>query len=260
MRRTIAGSRAIVTGASGGLGRAIATELARQGANLVLVARRADQLRAVADEISQTGGRATVVAGDITDPQIRQQAIAKAQTEFGGLDLLVNNAGVGAIGRFDAADEARLRRVFEINFFAAAELTRAAIPMLRLGRQPIIVNIGSVLGLRATPQNSEYCASKFALRGWSESIRIELASDGIDVLLVSLGPTQSDFWDHLVGQNKAPPWSTSGAMPTELAASKIVRAVEAGRRELIPSFKARWFVRAGRLFPGLMDRFMRRYG
>ncbi len=260
MRRTIAGSRAIVTGASGGVGRAIAIELARQGANLVLVARRAEQLRAVADEISQTGGRAAVVAGDITDPQVRQEVIAKAQAEFGGLDLLVNNAGVGAIGRFDVADEARFRRVFEINFFAAAELTRAAIPVLRSGRHPMIVNIGSVLGLRATPQNSEYCASKFALRGWSESIRIELASVGIDVLLVSLGPTQSDFWDHLVGQNEPPPWSTSGAMPAELAASKIVRAIRAGRRELIPGFKARWFVRAGRLFPGLMDRFMRRYG
>ena len=153
-----------------------------------------------------------------------------------------------------------LRQVFEINFFAAAELTREAIPMLRAGRTPMIVNIGSVLGHRATPQNSEYCASKFALRGWTDSLRIELATSGIDVLLVSLGPTQSDFWNHLVGQNQSPPWSTRRAMPADRAAGKIVRAISLGRRELIPSFSARWFVRAGQLFPGLFDRFMRRYG
>ncbi len=259
MRRSIAGARALVTGASGGLGRAIAIELAGQGASLVLMARRDEELRRVADEISHSGGRAAVVIGDVTDPQIRRAALDTAKSQFGGLDLLVNNAGVGAIGRFDAADPARLRQVFEINFFAAAELTREAIPMLRAGRTPMIVNIGSVLGHRATPQNSEYCASKFALRGWTESLRIELATSGIDVLLVSLGPTQSDFWDHLVGQNQSPPWSTRHAMPADRAAGKIVRAICLGRRELIPSFSARWFVCAGRLFPGLFDRFMRRF-
>jgi short-subunit dehydrogenase len=259
MRRSIAGARALVTGASGGLGRAIAIELAMQGASLVLMARRNEELRKVADEIAQSGGRAAIVVGDVTDPQIRQAALDTTKSQFGGLDLLVNNAGVGAIGRFDAADPARLRQVFEINFFAAAELTREAIPILRGGRAPMIVNIGSVLGHRATPQNSEYCASKFALRGWTESLRIELAASGIDVLLVSLGSTQSDFWNHLVGQNQPPPWSTRRAMPAEQAAGKIVRAIGLGRRELIPSFSARWFVRAGRLFPGLFDRFMRRF-
>jgi short-subunit dehydrogenase len=259
MRRSIAGARALVTGASGGLGRAIAIELAKHGAKVVLLARREDQLRQVADEISRNGGQAALVVGDVTDPQIRRAAISKAQTNFGGLDILVNNAGVGAMGRFDTSDSQRLRQVFETNFFAAVELTREALGLLKTGRQPIIVNIGSILGHRATPQNSEYCASKFALRGWSESLRVEMAPMGVDVLLVSLGQTASEFWNHLVGPTGESPWSTRHAMPPETAAGKIVKAIRQGRRELIPGVRARWFVRLSNWFPRLFDAFMRRY-
>jgi short-subunit dehydrogenase len=262
MRRSIAGASALVTGASGGLGRALAAELARQGANVVLLARREDKLRAVAEEISRLGdaaGRAEIVVGDVTSPTVRRAAIDAAQAAFGGLDILVNNAGVGAIGRFDAADLNRTREVFETNFFAPVELTHEALPLLKAGRQPIIVNIGSILGHRATPQNSAYCASKFALRGWTESIRVELAAEGIDVLLASLGPTSTDFWDHLVDRQGEVPWTTSMAMPAEVAARRIVRAMAHGRREIIPGFRARWFVRLSRHFPRLFDRILRRY-
>ncbi len=154
----------------------------------------------------------------------------------------------------------RFREVLETNFFAPIELTRAALPLLKAGRQPIIVNIGSILGHRATPQNSAYCASKFALRGWNESIRVELAPQGIDVLLISPGPTKTDFWDHLVEQRGDLPWTTRMAMPSDGAAQRIVRAIDSGRRELIPGLRARWFVRLSRLFPGLFDHVLRRYG
>jgi short-subunit dehydrogenase len=277
MRRSIAGARALVTGASGGLGRALATELARQGANVVLLARREDKLRAVAEEIAafkkthstltpalsqeerELVGRAEIVVGDVTSPTARRAALDAAQAAFGGLDILVNNAGVGAIGRFDAADLNRTREVFETNFFAPVELTREALPLLKAGRQPIIVNIGSILGHRATPQNSAYCASKFALRGWTESIRVELAAEGIEVLLASLGPTSTDFWDHLVERQGDVPWTTSLAMPAEVAARRIVRAMARDRREIIPGFRAHWFVRLSRHFPRLFDRILRRY-
>jgi short-subunit dehydrogenase len=259
MHRTISGARVLITGASGGLGRALALELARQHASVVLLARRANRLDAVADEIRQIGGRALCVVGDVTDPEARQRALNAAQTELGGLDFLINNAGAGAIGRFEETDPERIRQILELNFFAPVELTRAAIPLLRASNRPIITNIGSVLGHRATPLNSEYCAAKFALRGWNDSLRIELAPWGIDVLLVSLGPIRSEFWEHLVGQNQPPPWSTRYAIPADRAARKIVRAIQSGRRELIPTFLARWFVRAGHLIPGIMDRVMRRY-
>ena len=95
---------------------------------------------------------------------------------YGGLDLLVNNAGIGAQGRFAEADPARLRQIMEVNFFAPAEMTRAALPLLKQGRRPMIVNIGSILGHRGIPGTSEYCASKFAVQGFSESLRAELVA------------------------------------------------------------------------------------
>ena len=124
------------------------------------------------------------------------------QQETGGLDLLVNNAGVGALGEFAEADPQRLRTVMEVNFFAPAELIRAAMPLLRAGEQPMIVNIGSVLGHRAVPLKSEYCASKFALHGFSDAVRAELADQGIDLLMVSPSTTQRSFstaWSTLAG-------------------------------------------------------------
>jgi short-subunit dehydrogenase len=261
MHRSIAGARALVTGASGGLGREIALELVRKGATVLLLARREEKLRAVADEIARQCGarRAEIVVGDVTDPTVRRTALERAQAALGGLDILVNNAGVGTLARFESSDPQYTRQVMETNFFAPVELSREALPLLRAGRQPIIVNIGSILGHRATPQNSDYCASKFALRGWSESLRVELAPEGIDVLLVSPGSTATEFWDHLVGKQGEVPWSLQGAAAADVVARSVVRAIAQGRREVIPGLEARWFVRMGRWFPRLFDRILRRF-
>jgi short-subunit dehydrogenase len=261
MHRSIAGARAIVTGASGGLGREIALELCRQGAQVLLLARREEKLCAVADEIARQCGarRAEIVVGDVTDAKVRRTALDRVQLALGGLDILINNAGVGSLARFESADPLHTRQVLETNFFAPVELTREALPLLRAGRQPIIVNIGSILGYRATPQNSDYCASKFALRGWSESLRVELAPLGIDVLLVSPGSTATEFWDNLVGKQGDVPWSLRGAAAADVTAQAVVRAIAQGRREFVPGFQARWFVRAARWFPRLWDHILRRY-
>lgn len=260
MLRNLSGARAIITGASGGLGREIALELGRRGACLVLVARREQHLCEVADEVVRLGGQAEIVGGDVTSPTIRQAAIDAAQRAYGGLDILVNNAGVGAIGHFAEADAERMRQVMEINFFAPVELTRAALPSLQAGRQPIVVNIGSILGHRATPRYSEYCASKFALRGWTETLRSELRTLGIDVLLVSPGPTRTDFWDHLIAQKGKVPWTRQYAMTAQRVARKIVAAIHHGRRwDLVPGLRGKLFVLANRFFPRIVDRIMRRY-
>jgi NAD(P)-dependent dehydrogenase (short-subunit alcohol dehydrogenase family) len=166
-RRRLHEKRALVTGASGGIGRAIALELARAGVDQVLVARRGDRLAEVAREVTQLGRRAEAVVGDVTDPAVRRKALDAARDRLGGLDVLVNNAGISAHGRFADAAPERLRPIMEVNFFAPVELTREALPLLREGRQPIVVNIGSVLGRRGCPHKSEYCASKFALDGIS---------------------------------------------------------------------------------------------
>ena len=121
-RRTLAGLRTIITGASSGIGEAVARELNRQGADLLLVARREDRLSALTQQLCSHGSGAIYRVGDMTSGQVRTETLKAAQDELGGLDLLINNAGVGAIGPFVFASEERLRRVMEVNFFAPARV------------------------------------------------------------------------------------------------------------------------------------------
>jgi short-subunit dehydrogenase len=258
-RREITGLRTIVTGASSGIGRAIAVELARQGARLILTARREARLREICEEIRAAGGVCELLAGDITDPAARQAAIEATTTAYGGLDLLVNNAGVGAIGRFDEADPARLRRLMEVNFFAAVEMIRDCLPALKAGTTPMIVNVASILGQRGIPLHSEYCASKFALRGFSQSLRTELLRDGIDLLIVSPGTTETDFFDHLVEKKNEVPWKVSRGVPAERVARSTVKAIRKGKHEIIPSFKGKLLCFLNRASTLLVDRLMARY-
>jgi short-subunit dehydrogenase len=259
-RRQLQDKRALVTGASGGIGRALAIELARAGADLVLFARREDKLASVAAEIAKLGRLAELVVGDVTDADARRRALETAQQKLGGLDLLVNNAGVSAHGRFADADPDRLRPIMETNFFAAVELTRTALPLLKSGRESIVVNIGSVLGRRGCPHKSEYSASKFALTGFSEALRAELAPQGIDVLLVTAGPTDTEFFQHLLEEHGELPWGEGQPVSPERVARATVRAIEQGRHEIVPSWRGWLMLTANRFFPRLVDRAMARYG
>ncbi len=258
-KREIRGSRAIVTGASSGIGRAVSRELARQGASLVLLARREDRLQQLRQEIERDGGRAEVVAGDVIDPQARQRAVDAAQACFGGLDVLVNNAGIGALGLFEDSDPQRLRRVMEVNFFALAEMTRLALPLLVQGKNPILVNVSSILGHRGVPHNSEYCASKFAVQGFSEALRAELTRHRIDLLVVSPGTTQTEFFERVVARTSQPRWPEHGPVSAEYVAWQVVRAIRLGSHEVIPFRLGKVFCLLNRLAPGFVDRLMARY-
>ena len=156
------------------------------------------------------------------------------------------------LGRFDQADEARLRHIMEVNFFAPAEFIREALPHCAAGTKPIIVNVSSVLGHRAVPDKSEYCASKFALHGLSDALRTELATSGIDVLLVSPSTTISEFFD--VASSGAPRQpSRFGAMSAESVARQMITAMRSGRREIILSLSGKLLVWIDRLCPPLAD-------
>jgi short-subunit dehydrogenase len=257
-RRKIQGLRVIVTGASSGIGRELARELGRQGAKLVLVARRQQRLEELAAEIAPAGG-AEWVAGDITDPSVRQSAVYRAESRYGGLDALVNNAGIGALGRFEDADPHRVRQVMEVNFFALVEMTRLALPLLRQGNRPILVNIASILGHRATPFSSEYSASKFAVRGFSEALRAEWTRHGIDVLVVSPGRTETEFFDQAIERTGVPAWPALTTANPAAVARQIVRAMRRGRHEIIPHRGARALAWLNRLCPRLVDAIMGRY-
>jgi len=259
-RRTLCDSRAIVTGASSGIGWAIALELARRGVRSIVTARRADRLDELVSQIAALGGEVHAVAGDITDAQLRQRVLDTAAERFGGLDILINNAGVGAIGPFARANEQRLRRIMEVNFFAPAEMMRTALPMLREGRRPIVVNVSSVLGHRAVPKNSEYCASKFALHGLSDAVRAELAREGVDLLVVSPSTTASEFFDNVLERKGQLAWCKLGRASSASVARATVRAIRAGRHEIILSPGGKLLVWLDRLCPPLVNRLVARFG
>lgn len=257
--REIRGCRALVTGASSGIGRALVVELCRQGARSVAVARRSERLDELVAEVVTSGGTIEAVAGDITQAETRERAIERAKAAFGGLDLLVNNAGAGALGFFSHADEALLRRVMEVNFFAPAELIRAAYALLRTGTNPMVVNVGSVLGHWGVPRMSEYCASKFALRGLSLSLRAEFARDGIDVLLVSPARTASEFVENMLESRSENLWPGVTGTSAEVVAQRTVKAIRRGARELFPSWSARLLYCVHRLAPSVVERYIARY-
>src|SRR3954468_22719709 len=259
-KRSITNRRALITGASSGIGRALAIELAKRGADLVLVARREDRLAEVAAQIAQLGGRAICIAGDVTDPSVRQRALAAARDQLGGLDILVNNAGVAAHGRFAEADPGRVRPIMEVNFFAPVEFMREALPLLREGVQPIIVNIGSILGRRGSPHKSEYSASKFAIHGFSEAVRPELARLGIDVLVVAAGPTETEHFQVLLEGTAKLPWGDPPRQAADEVARAVIRGIEHNRHEIVTGWRGRALLLLNRVAPRLVDRIMSRFG
>jgi short-subunit dehydrogenase len=258
--RRLQGLRCVVTGASSGIGLALARQLAASGARLIVTARRHDRLQALVAEITAAGGEAFAVTGDITHELTRQQLAAESAQRWSGLDLLVNNAGSGAYGPFADSTPDRLRRMFELDFFAPVELTRACLPVLRQaaseGRRPLVVNVGSVLGHCAVPWKSEYCAAKFALRGWNDSLRAEWSRDGIDLLLASPSTTASEFFERVeVDEGQTRPIGGSRWFPPsspERVASDILRGIRHGRSEVIPSWGGLCLVWAQRLFPAVL--------
>jgi short-subunit dehydrogenase len=258
-RRSLSGLRVLVTGASSGIGRELVLELTRQGCRVVAMARRAERLLSLENEAKSQGHSIHISPGDVTDSRLRFRALEFCQEKLGGLDCLVNNAGIGAIGPFEESDEERLRQIMEVNFFAPVEFTRAALPILKHGTHPLIVNVSSVLGHRAVPFKSEYCASKFALHGFSDALRAELARDNIDVLLVSPSTTQSEFFDHVLG-DKERPRGRFGAMTPAKVAHRIAWAMRSGRHEIILPLGGRLLVWLDRLCPPLADRLMAWFG
>src|SRR5262249_44291851 len=146
-----------------------------------------------------------VVQADVTSAEDRRRMVEEAVHQFGGLDVLVNNAGIGATGHFADVSPDRLRKIMEVNFFGLAETTRAFLPLLRFGNYPAVVNISSIAGKRGIPARSEYSASKFAVQGFSEALRAELAKDGIDVLVICPGLTQTNFSHNMIEQKAKMP-------------------------------------------------------
>ena len=257
-RRQIAGLRILITGASQGIGRALAVEAARQGAHVLAAARSADLLTALATEVRATGGVLETVVADVTSADDRAAMAGAALRHFGGLDVLINNAGIGATGHFAEAGPERLRQMMEVNFFGLTETTRACLPLLKLGRTPAILNVGSIAGKRGIPARSEYSATKFAVQGFSEALRAELAKDDVDVLVVSPGLTQTNFSHNMIEQKAKLQMDHLRGMTSEEAARQTLRALARGGDETVLTWQGRLLVWVSRFLPRLADRIARR--
>jgi short-subunit dehydrogenase len=253
-RRSIEGARVLITGASQGIGRALAVLAAARGARVLAAARSEELLRELAQEVRASGGVLETVLADVTSPEDRRRMVEAAVRHFGGLDVLVNNAGIGATGHFADCGPERLRKIFEVNFFGLTETTRAFLPLLKQGNRPAVVNISSIAGKRGIPARSEYSASKFAVHGFSEALRAELAKDGIDVLVVCPGLTQTNFSKNMLEQKAKIQMDHLRGMTPEQVAAAILRAIERGRNETWLTFKGRLMLWFCRFFPRIADR------
>src|SRR5450631_1538812 len=228
MRREFVGRRILITGASSGIGRALAVQLAQAGAKLVLAARSEDKLR---DLAASLGANVVAVPADITVEADRARLMAEVKARFGGLDVLVNNAGIASWAHFADSSEEILRQIMEVNFFAPAELIRKAIPILVNGVEPAVVNVSSMCGRRAMPAWSEYSASKYALCGLTEALRGELARFDIDILLVIPGLTKSDFSQHFLKSEGKAKIEYDKGMPPDVVAASIVKSLQKNKTE-----------------------------
>jgi len=258
MTRDLTGRRFLITGASSGIGRGVAEEAAQRGGRLVIAARSTDKLEQLAETLRQRHAEVISVTTDITSDVDRKGLLHIVTDQLGGLDVLVNNAGIASFGHFANSSEAILRQIMEVNFFAPAELMRLAIPVLMQGRQPAIVNVASMCGRRGMPAWPEYSASKFALCGLTEALRAEMARFDIAVLLIVPGLTRSNLSRHLLRYDGRMKIDFDGGMEPAQVAAAILNALEKNRSETVVGGEAKMILYLNRFFPGLVDRLIQR--
>lgn len=255
--RRIRGNVAIVTGASSGIGRATALRLAEAGVKVVAAARSGERLEGLVSEIRSSGGEAVAQPTDVTDPKQCQAVVQRAIQEFGRLDIFINNAGISMRALVDDAAETTLRRVMEVNFWGTVHCTKAALPHLRRSRGALLA-ISSVAGFHGLPGRSGYSASKFAIHGFMESVRIENLDVNLQVTIVAPGFTASEIRTHALvadgGEQGDTPRNESRLMPAERVAKLIVRSIRKRKRNKIISFEAQVIALMQRILPLWIDR------
>ena len=250
---------AIITGASSGIGEAIARLFAAEGARLALAARSEERLNAVARALEVTPARALVVPTDVRQPDQVRRLVARTMDAFGTVDILVNNAGIGVYAPFERVNWEHFSEMWEVNFFGAAYAMHEVIPIMKQRGRGTIVNISSVAGRIPLPFMAAYCGTKFALNAFSDALRMELARDRIRVVLVCPGRVRTPFHEraYYEGGTKRYKGRLGGGISAERVARATLRATLAGRREVVVP-ASHWLAIGFRaLFPTLTDRLIR---
>jgi len=257
-RMRLEGRTAVITGAAGGIGRAIAVSLARRRCNLALADVNQDGLAATAELARAHGVKASQHVIDVADRTSVAEFPNLVAQEHSGVDLLVNNAGVAVGGTFEQVSEADFEWLFEINFWGVVRMTRAFLPMLKASGDARVVNLSSIYGVVAPPEQTAYSASKFAVRGFSEALRHELEGSGVGVTVVHPGGVATS-----IAENARLPAGVSDEeiarrrekyrkllrLPPEIAGEIIVRGVERRQPRILVGSDAKAISLIARLFP-----------
>jgi short-subunit dehydrogenase len=248
----------ILTGASSGIGRELAKLLAAQGAWLALAARSVDKLDMVAGECRERGGRVLVVPTDVSEEAQCKALVEKAAAEFGRIDTLINNAGMSMWALFEDMQTLEpFERLMHINYLGAVYCAHYALPYLKESKGRL-VGVASLTGLTGVPTRSGYAASKHALRGFFDTLRIELLGSGVSVTMIYPDFVQTETRMKAWGADGQPlqrsPVREGNVMDVETAGRMILKTIEKRKRELIMSRRGRLGMWAKLIAPGLVDR------
>ncbi|GAB4091661.1 SDR family oxidoreductase [Flaviaesturariibacter terrae] len=250
----------VVTGGTEGIGKALVDELLRRGAKVATCARNHDKLYALQAEYPSYPLHAYVA--DVSDENACRAFIEATIKIYGGIDVLINNAGISMRALLKDLNTEVLHRVMNVNFFGAVYCTKYALPSL-LARKGVIVGVSSIAGYRGLPGRSGYSASKFALQGWLEAIRTELLESGVHVMWVCPGFTTSNIRNAALNEEAVPqgesPMDESRMMPADECAHIILRAIEKKRRTLVMTFTGKRTVFLNKFFPGWADRLVQKF-
>jgi short-subunit dehydrogenase len=245
----IQGSVVLITGASEGIGAACVESFRTRGARLVLVSRRREKLERFA------GPDTLIAPADVTDPEDRQRAVSAAIDRFGAIDILINNAGIGLYAPAWRAPSDGVRRMFDLNLFAALGMVQLAAPHMVRQRRGMIVNISSIAGKMTLPWFTMYSASKFALGSMTDGLRMELKPYGVRVMAVCPGYVRTGFQDHVLGGS--PPTGIRRAKRFAIDAGEcaeaIARGVERNARTVVTPRVGWLLIALQRVMPRLMD-------
>jgi len=248
----------LITGASQGIGAAAAQAFADYPVNLALLARSEQRISALAQALNQRPGvSALPVMADVSTPDDVQRAVAQTLDAFGRIDILINNAGVGMSSPVGEIDYEKGHQLFEINYWGAVRMTEAVLPGMRERKDGLIINISSIVGRRSMPGISVYCASKFALNAFSESIRVALRPDHVRVVSFYPGVTATNFGDNLLtGPNTIQGKGRAKVTSAADVGRAIVKAARKEPRDAYATLFDRIFVLAATCAPWLMDRML----
>ena len=246
----------IITGASSGIGRATALEFARHGSKVVIAARSADKLRSLEEEITKLGAEALTCLTDVSKEEDCRRMVEATVEKFGTINILINNAGISMRASFEEVDLSVLKRLMDVNFWGTVYCTRYALPYI-VKSKGSLVGVSSTAGYHGLPGRTGYSASKFAIHGFLETLRIEYLPQKLHVMIIMPGFTSSDIRKHALvadgSEQGISPRKEKKMMSPEHVAGWILKGIRKKKRNKIMAWSGRFTALLERVFPKTVD-------